>query len=505
MDTMEEIHFVNATLRRVDVEIRRLESLRTRLRRRLNQLNTLPNVLPPETLSLVFEAVCALPSDLKCNDPHSPLILASVCSHWRRVAYTTPTIWQALVVRPYDQNTISKAALTLVRLYAHHVGALTLSLGINLDQPDTPKRKRLPRTSRVLVSDFFKLAIRENASKLGALVLVHVPRQWWSSLSTSIPQTTVLPVLKRLSFSWTENPREPVHTLFQADVVPHLTHVSLSGQRRPAELPWNFITFLELEEMNVEQCIGLLVHCSRLIEYHCRRSILPSPRVEPGSVRRVKVVPYLECMSWDFGLAEWDAILMAHAHFPSLRRLVWGENPYSNGFTGYSRYSSCALLRSQFISRLQALTVFECSLKLWTIEELCTVLPSTLQELHLVGGRLEQDILDCLRILTLNRDDSSSHYLPHLQILSITYLYSPYLKPVNLITSILEFLQSRCGGSPEKWRGRTRLRCLRLVDPISGLLDKSGWNSTQLDTLQRLVQDGVRLEIEYGGRSCIVV
>lgn len=502
MDIAEEIHFVNATLRRVDLEIRRLNTLRTKLRRRLNQLNASPNVLPPETLSLIFEAACALPSDLKCHDPHLPLILASVCSHWRRVAYGTPTIWQALIVRAHDQNIISKAALTLVQLYAHHVGALTLSLGITFAQVGAPKRRRLPRTSRVPVSEFFKFILRECAIKLGALVLIHVPRQWWSSLPTGGPHSILLPRLKRISFSWAEKSRDPALTLFQEDAVPQLTQVSLSGQRLPINLPWNRITFLELEEMNVEQCIGLLVQCSNLIEYHCRRSILPSPHVEPGSVRRVNVVPYLECLSWDFGLAEWDTVLMAHASFPSLRRLAWRENSYRNTFTGDSQESSYRSLRSQFMSRLQTLTVLECSLRLWNIEELCAALPSTIQELYLVGGQSEKDVLHCLRTLTDTNDDTlRTPYLPHLHVLSMTYLYSMHVKPPNLVTSILEFLRSRREGPPEKWRDRARLQCLRLVEPISDLFEKSGCSPAQLGALQWLVQDGVKLDIEDGRRT----
>jgi hypothetical protein len=150
--------------------------------------------------------------------------------------------------------------------------------------------------------------------------------------------------------------------------------------------------------------------------------------------------------------------------------------------------------------------VFECSLRLWTIEELCAALPSTLQELHLVEGRTEKDVSHCLRALTdtLSDNNPGFHYLPHLQVLSMTYLYSMHVKPANLVTSILEFLRSRREGPPEKWRDRTRLRCLRLVDPISGIFEKAGCSSAQLDALQRLVQDGVRLETEDGRRNCVV-
>lgn len=487
----EELQFVNATLQRLDTEIQHLETLRTKFRRRLNELEAHTSVLPPETLSTIFEAVCEFPEDLACSDPHSPLVLASVCSHWQRVVHSTPSLWQGLVLRLHGQNYTSKATLTLLQLYVQRLRALPLSLRITFDQPDATKRRHLSRAKVVPVLELFKLILREYPERLGLLVLDQIPREWWSLLSSTVSPSIPFPRLKRLALSWSEKPRDPIVKPFRNDMVPRLERISLSGQRLPLELPWNQITFLELKNMNVGQCIGLLLHCPRLMEYRCQSAFLPAAHGELGAMHQVEVFPYMESMCWDFGLADWDMVLMTHAHFPTLRRMAWRRHAYSNSFLGDLQGPSYRSLRSQFMSRLQTLTVFECSLSLWTIEDLCNSLPGSLRELYLTEGH-DTVVLDSFRALTLHNGRPSSNRFPHLQILGMPYLYVSYTDRYNLAAAALEMLQSRREGPPAKWKQYTRLQ--RVYFMRSSIpLQYAGWNAIQYMELQRLVREGLEL------------
>ena len=58
--------------------------------KRLGQLLAL---LPNEVLSEIFSWCCPTPNDRFCAPPMSPLTLSHVCQRWRKVAFSTPSLW----------------------------------------------------------------------------------------------------------------------------------------------------------------------------------------------------------------------------------------------------------------------------------------------------------------------------------------------------------------------------------------------------------------------------
>lgn len=376
---LAESQSVNTTLQRIDSEISNLESLRIKYRRRKNELDSATSVLPPEALSAIFEAVCEISEGSSYQHACYPLVLASVCFHWQRIVASTPSLWQGLDLRLYHPNRASRRSLTLLRSYVHRLRALPLSLRVSCNQ--AARHKHLSRANIVPVDALFRIILEECPEKLGSLVLDEVPRGWWSLLSPLTSPLTKFPHLKRLVLSWSEKYREPPTEPFQKDMVPQLKSVSLSGERLPILLPWDQITTLELKNMNVGQCIELLLQCPLLVEYRCQGTLLPTFQgQESGVMREAKIFPHTKHVSWDFGLCGWDTVLMEHAQFPNLRSMSWRKHSYTSTFIYPAEKvegGSYRSLRHQFMSRPQSLTVFEGSLSLWSIEELCKTLPPT--------------------------------------------------------------------------------------------------------------------------------
>lgn len=493
---LAESQSVNAALQKIDSEIRNLEALRIRYLRRKNELDAATSALPNEVLSAIFEVVCEIPEDSSYQQVCYPLVLASVCYHWQRVVTRTPSLWRGLDLHLYHPTKASRISLIVLRSYAHRLRALPLSLRVSCNQ--AARHKHLSRVDIVPVDDLFRIILEECPEKIGSLALDEVPRGWWSLLSPLPSSSTKFPRLRRLALSWSEKCREPPIEPFQRDMVPQLKSVSLSGERLPILLPWDQITTLELKNMNIEHCIGLLSQCPLLEEYLCQGAVLSNSMGMDYyglSLSETKVFPYMKRVSWDFGLCIWDTILMEHAQFPNLRSIRWRKHSYINNFillaekVGGPTYQP---LRNQFMSRPQSLTVFEGSLSLWSVEELFKILPRTLEELYLTDGH-GTATLDTFRLLTLDDENPKSNIFPHLQILRTPFFCPPQPNDCNPATVALRMLQSRREGPPEKWEQYRRIRLIRLICPVP--IVYTGW-AVHLDELEQLKSDGLEVEEE---------
>lgn len=489
-----ESQSVNAALQKIEADISNLEVLRIEFRRRKNDLDALTSVLPTETLSTIFEAVCELPEGSPYHHTCYPLVLASVCSRWQKIVYSTPSLWQGLQLRLYHPGRTSRMSLTLLRSYVQRLRALPLSLRVSCNP--TARHKHLSRADISPVDDLFEIILEECPEKLGSLVLNNVPRGWWALLPSVPSLSAKFPRLERVAFSWSEKYRDPPIEPFQKHMVPRLKSVSLCGERLPINLPWDQITILELKNMNVWQCIKLLSQCPLLEEYRCQGALLSTVQGQGFDVmREVKIYPHMKHVSWHFGLVGWDIVLMEHVQFPNLRTMSWLKHSYGSSFLDTAENFggvSYPLIRQRFMSKPQSLTVFKGSLSLWSIEELFKTLPRTLQELYLTDGH-GTATLDTFRLLTLSDDEPNTNIFPNLRILSTPFLCPPQPNDCNSATVALKMLQSRREGPSEKWKLYQRIRLIRLICPVPIMY--TGW-AVHLDELQQLIREGLEVEEE---------
>ena len=96
-------------LAQLDALLERIKLKRLNLKRKINRLHSpIIHHLPPDVMSTIFEF--CLPSFTDHHDQFltftqedsslsSPLSLGAICSYWRDIAWSTPSLWSSLVIR----------------------------------------------------------------------------------------------------------------------------------------------------------------------------------------------------------------------------------------------------------------------------------------------------------------------------------------------------------------------------------------------------------------------
>jgi hypothetical protein len=92
-------------LAEVDALLERLTLKRYRLLRKINQLHSpIVRQLPPDVTSTIFEFCLPNFADnqlfpyIKDDLFNIPLSLGAICSYWREISWSTPSLWSSLVV-----------------------------------------------------------------------------------------------------------------------------------------------------------------------------------------------------------------------------------------------------------------------------------------------------------------------------------------------------------------------------------------------------------------------
>jgi hypothetical protein len=311
---MDEITFLTATVQRLDDEIARLNKSRAGLLRRLNAIRPISKGLPPETLALVF--LHASTSHARC----SPLRTGSVCSHWRQIAWSTPSLWTSIDPIPIRRNAQPSDA-QLLNLYFSNARALPVSIQIKLD--------RLSSSPSQASEDILRTIFCENAAQIGTLVCTSKSslRQRWAMLAPKISHA-LFSNLKKLEINLRGAPLSRYDQPMFVHA-PVLSRVSFVGYQLPQETLgfWEQMTVLELNALPVSQCLETLVKCVRLQEFRCTSPRQAQVHVDVAMHERTPVE--LGCLTkfeWVGALAEWDVFLYTHVRMPNLRHLVLGNS-----------------------------------------------------------------------------------------------------------------------------------------------------------------------------------
>ena len=122
-------------LAELDILLERLRLKRYDLKRKINRLQSpIVRQLPPDVTSTIFEF--CLPdftdqplSSYTIDDLSIPLSLGAICSYWREIAWSTPSLWSSLVVRTSSKHD-SHIATGIAREWLARSGQLPLSIHI---------------------------------------------------------------------------------------------------------------------------------------------------------------------------------------------------------------------------------------------------------------------------------------------------------------------------------------------------------------------------------------
>ena len=230
-------------------ELAQLDALMTQrfdLKRKINQFHSpIIRQLPPDVTSTIFEFCLPDFEDFPLRSlqelPDPPLSLGAICTYWREIAWSTPTLWSSLVVSVIPSKRDLQA--TIVQEWLARSGQLPLSIRIRV-YPDTAE-----------------------ACEPAVAVLADSLNQYstrWSDFGILMPQilyryfhATYAPNLKSIRL-YSRDDRNDSRTDFHINC-PHLQRAWLSFcSPSIINIQWDNLTHLYLESMRLHDCLLIL-------------------------------------------------------------------------------------------------------------------------------------------------------------------------------------------------------------------------------------------------------
>jgi hypothetical protein len=252
-DGVEEGGDPRDELAELDSLLERLILKRHDLQRKINRLHSpIVRQLPPDVMSTIFEFCLPdfhvtnhIPSYIK-GDFSIPLSLGAICSHWRDIAWLTPSLWSSLVVRVPSKQDSHMATSIVAKEWLDRSGQLPLSICI-----------------------FSKSTI----SVLADIINQYSTR--WSELHLCIPDSFYqcfyaidnhAPILKTIQFQISSNELISVRKLNFHVTCPRLEKAYLSCvQMDGTNIQWDSLTHLTLHFMSTIDSFLLLRKTPRLV------------------------------------------------------------------------------------------------------------------------------------------------------------------------------------------------------------------------------------------------
>ncbi|PPR03495.1 hypothetical protein CVT24_012672 [Panaeolus cyanescens] len=313
------------------------------------------NDLPPEILAEIFHTYmfCEDESDLLdpelqgmvsvfLPNPHSaPLLFCRVCSYWREVAISTPSLWSAIAIR--EPFTLETVALWLQRSHSH-----PLSLFITLFEDASPAiLERLPSLLQMLY----------NQMPRWKKVSVHLPTEEYMQdfLFSLLPAEDVSPAVQleylRFSRDYMNDPLDDYKSLVRLSSFPHpmFRRIAWGGEFNVPEfsrLPSTMWT--NLHQMCFVTTTTILLHsfleaCPNI--RHININVLQSV-VYDGEAPHTPIIAH---NLWTLNIGTVLGNIMETLDFlltPNLQRLSFQQDGYrgqSAGFHNFLERSGCKL------------------------------------------------------------------------------------------------------------------------------------------------------------------
>lgn len=502
-----EVDLLTAEIGKLNRQIEPLLGKRARLLRRLNDLQAYTSVLPLETLALIFEYACALPPTIHDDDPHFPVVLGGVSTHWREVAWSTPPLWTALAITLTSAHVAPIAAISLLRLYLENAGRHCLSVRVHIsdevDDEDDAGPSCGPESGQVPIAELFHLMLR-SPERIKEMFCDYFCFRWWSLVSAAINDTTVFHNLEYLHLGIPlDAPETPA---IEGEIedsseslltrrAPRLHHVSLLAGIPPMPLPLKQVTTLSLESIPIDKCMGLLKHCPSLTDYHCRRPLEASGSERP--LQSSLNLKHVECFGWTFGFSEWDLALFNHVQLPAVERFKCENQHMDSTCDEVVSFAELIAAQKRFFSIQSSLADFERSSAHARNTSACCLpetLPSSIEDLHFLDVN-EVEGEEVCRLLTL-KENSQENILPRLSMLTIIGTFTNNLQSAMSQGYFMEMINSRREGPEEKWKNYTRLGCVYLGckrNEGPGELRTHDLSVDQEAELQAFVNSGLRI------------
>ena len=317
-------------LAELDALLERLNLKRYNLKRKINRLqSSIVRQLPPDIMSTIFES--CLPDFTNHQltpagdvDLSIPLSLGAICSYWRDIAWSTPTLWSSLAVRvtkKHDPHIVASIA----HEWLFRSGQLPLSVRICSKLND---HKTVPALANI---------INRYSSRWSDLDL-YIPESYYQHFRATHNHA---PILKSIRFKCSAYATMKNFQL----TCPRLERANLSDFHLPGiNIQWENLTHLTLHSMHIDDSFLILRNTPRLV--FCKVSG-SSPRARE-SIRTV-VLTSLESLQLRGFVNDFlNNLITPHLKEFSLRDYY---SPSIMAVTSFFRRSACSLHSLSIIVR----------------------------------------------------------------------------------------------------------------------------------------------------------
>ena len=409
-DPIEEGCDLRDELAEIDALLERLRLKRYDIIKKINRLHSpIIRQLPPDVTSTIFEFCLPYYVDNELysytmDDLTIPLSLGAICSYWRDIAWSTPSLWSSLVV--FVPSNISRMATGLAQEWLARSGHLPLSI-------------RIISTSYNAVSELADIVNQYSAR--------------WSSLDLYIPDyyyqffratDNHAPILKSIRFHCSQN---AMTSDFQPPTCPRLEKAILSVFPRGTEL--DNLTHLTLFSMSTTNSFLILRTTPRLVFCEISGTSPGDIATSTGAV----ILPSLRSL-WLL-ITNYAGDFLNNLITPHLEefRLPTYYDPSMEIITSFLKRSACKLCSftmifstfqpyfERFTSLLQSMP----SLSSLSLLSMTTTLENTTPEDY-----DPRNILQLMaKVLSSQSTSLQQGFLPNLKILE--YTGELYLRPGN--------------------------------------------------------------------------
>ncbi|KAJ7042932.1 hypothetical protein C8F04DRAFT_1075311 [Mycena alexandri] len=287
--------------------------------------------LPPEILAEIFlDFLPRYPGFPPCTGRLSPLLLCRICREWRMVALSTPTLWRAISVDFFvnDTDGLVIQKLELLENWVSRSGNCPLSVSIRISCPMDP-----------LLLDRLLHAVMSHCERWQHVTL-HIPSSCMHLLQGEMPR------LRDLNFGPTNYSRTYDGPLTLFDRAPQLRTLVLTKNFLTSNLrlPWTQITHLESACLYEHECLEILSEAAHFIRF----SVIVYPDLSNFSVvEAIPVRPHFCDLALlvDDDEEDWDCKILDRLTLPALRTLQVSELSITlESLKAFMSRSQCTLL-----------------------------------------------------------------------------------------------------------------------------------------------------------------
>ena len=327
-DAVEEGCDPRDELAELDVLWERLRLKRYDLKRKINRLHSpIVRLLPPDVTSSIFEFCLPDFADHQLSpyteeDLSIPLSLGAICSYWRDIAWSTPSLWSSLVIHV---PCIHKSHITtgIAREWLARSGQLPLSIRIYSKSYNKP------------VSSLADI-INQYSPRWSDLDL-HMPDSYYQSFHAT--DSHAAPILKSIRLHCSAHAKMNLNLNLQL-TCPRLERASLSCfPMDGTNIHWGNLTHLTLHFMSIIDFFLILRRTPRLV--FCKLSTLCSldrgPVTGPPVVTSLRSLQLLITSSAEEFLNNLIAPYLEEFSLPNY------FNPSMEVITSFLRRSACSL------------------------------------------------------------------------------------------------------------------------------------------------------------------